>query len=157
MSSSPVPSWRFAGVSLYCEVFSMPLTLRHLCCALTLHQGEIKMLSLGISLHWSFLSLFLFGEAAQGALLRLCAWGVVTRHSTKWDCARPVALGGTRGVVLNRGTGTVTGLVTNCAFIPRYCVYLLPWCHSICSMVSTISVLLALNCKSKQSKSHLQT
>lgn len=84
-------------------------------------------------------------------------WGVVTLHNAKWDCVGHVALGGTQGLLLNRNTGTVTGSVTNCVFIPRYCVCLLPWCHCMCSVFSTVSVLLVLNCKSKQSKSHLQT
>lgn len=84
-------------------------------------------------------------------------WGVVTLHNAKWGCVGHVALGGTQGLMLNRSTGAVTGSVTNCVFIPRYCVCLLPWCHCMCRVFSTISVLLALNCKSKQSKSHLQT
>lgn len=74
LSSSPVPSWHFARVPLfYCEVFSMPVSLQRLCCALTLHWGEIKMLSLGISLHWSLLSLLLvWKSSARGTAPPLC-------------------------------------------------------------------------------------
>lgn len=162
VSSSPLPYWHlflqecpfFVVRSSVCQ---WPCSLQHLCCALTLNWGEIKMLSLGFPFAGPSCPCCWFGEAVQGALLRLCVWGVVTLCNTNWGCAGQVALGGTQGVVLNRSTGAVTGLETNCGFIPRCCVCLLPWCHCICSIFSTISVLLVLNCKSRQSKSHLQT
>ena len=78
VSSSPVLTWQLLQhkcVSFSCEVCSTPLTLhvQHLGWALTLRGGEIKMLSLGISLHWSFLSLLLvWRSSARSTAPPLC-------------------------------------------------------------------------------------
>lgn len=90
VSSGPVLTWplplRDESVCLSCEVCSAPLAphVQHLCCALALCWGEIKMLSLGISLPWSFLSpLLVWRSSAQSTAPPLCtASSHTVQHET---------------------------------------------------------------------------